>query len=33
MSQKGKRVVAISIIGILVVTSVMSMMMMAVNFY
>jgi len=33
MSQKGRRLVAISIIGILVITSAMSMMMAAVSFY
>lgn len=33
MSQKGRKFVAVSIIGILVVTSVMSMMMAVVNFY
>ncbi len=33
MSQKGKKIVAMSIIGIMVITSVMSMMMAAVNFY
>lgn len=33
MSQKGRKIVAISIIGILVITSAMSMMMAAVSFY
>lgn len=33
MSPKGRKIVAVSIIGIMVITSVMSMMMAAVSFY